>query len=158
MPSPIPSYSAGQPYSSTLAAMSGEFLFAVALGCGCQDCLTFQLGYYPDASRNLSGSSYLPNLGFRMTPAEERDQIQRRRRRNSTEKRHQAKLHMRKTRLPSITGIGLEENQVSSSPVDLFTTAPTVQPQTYVPDSINRSFSRPSMSPMRDDYRQSGYS
>ncbi|MCJ1325103.1 hypothetical protein MMC10_001765 [Thelotrema lepadinum] len=134
MPSPVPSYSASQPYGSTLAAMSG---------------------YYPD-SRNLSGSSYLPNLGFRMTPADERDHIQRRRRRNSTEKRHQAKLQMRKNRLPSITGIGLEENQLSSSPVDLFTAAPSVHHQTYVPDSITRSFSRPSMSPLRDDFRQSG--
>ena len=118
-------------------------------------------GYYPDASRNLSGSSgpqYLPNLDFRLSAAEERDQIQRRRRRNSTEKRRQAKLHFRKTRLPSITGIGLEDTQVTSSPVDLFATASSVQQQTYVPDSITRSYARPSISPLRDDFRHSGYS
>ena len=84
--------------------------------------------------------------------------MQQRRRRNSTERRRQAKLQLRKDRLPSITGIGLENNELSSSPVDLFSTAPSVQQQTYVPDSISRSYSRSSMSPFRDNYRPSGYS
>lgn len=157
MPSPIPSYSHGQSYGSTLAPMPGKLEQAVVI----PSRSNFLVGYFPDAARNISGSSgphYLPELGFRMASSGERDQIQRRRRRNSTERRHQAKLLSRKTRLPSITGIGLEENQVSSSPVDLFATAPSIQQQTYVPDSINRSYSRPSMSPMRDDFRQSGYS
>ena len=118
--------------------------------------------YYQEPQRNLAGSSgphYLPHLGgYRVPQSEERDQIQRRRRRNSTERRRQVKLQMRKDRLPSIMGMGLEESPISSSPVDLFTTAPPVQQQSYVSESLNRSFSRPSMSPLRDDYRQSGYS
>ena len=68
-----------------------------------------------------------------------------------------AKLRVRKARVPSQPVVNSEENQISSGLIDVFATAPSTS-SAYVPDSIDRSYSRPPMSSHRDDYRnmQSG--
>lgn len=163
MPGPVPNLSSSHPYGSTLAPMPSTFCpEAVRSSCDRETVLTDQFAtvYYHDAhaQRTLSGLSrptFLPNLGPRGLHSEEREPVSRKRRRDSPETRRQNKLRVRTTRLPSIVGVGAEELHVPSDPVDMFATAPSV-PTTYVPDSIDRSFSRPSIAPLRGDYRQPG--
>lgn len=156
MPQAIPTYSAAQAYHSSMAGMPGESWTRVK----CRSIDWLPAVYYPDLSRQLSisqNSTYIPNLGYSryFIPQE---QVTKRRRRNSTERRHQVKLLSRKSnptqsanisqtpsittsRVSSIIGTGLEESRIQTSPIDMYSMQAPLQTSMYSAERFQRAHS-----------------
>ena len=167
MPSPVPSFMGHSSYGSPMGPMPCKASRGSHVRrASCSPSTV----YYPEtqSQRHFSNlgrtsmsqpppslSSSARNL---VSSPENREAASRKRKRHASpeEAAPQAKMRVRKSRLPGMPGSTAEDVHLPSGPVDMFAAPPPVS-SAYVPEYFETTAtSRPPTAPYQEDYQTSG--